>query len=55
MRVATNTAVLIFTDIDQFVAITHASPEDAQHFLSAGTTLEVRPPALDQYRLADTD
>jgi hypothetical protein len=28
-------------DIDQFVAITTASKEDALRFLSAGTTLEV--------------
>nr|XP_019047805.1 hypothetical protein I302_04423 [Kwoniella bestiolae CBS 10118]OCF26735.1 hypothetical protein I302_04423 [Kwoniella bestiolae CBS 10118] len=27
-------------DIDQFVAITQASPEDAVHFLESGTTLE---------------
>ncbi|WWC91391.1 uncharacterized protein L201_006335 [Kwoniella dendrophila CBS 6074] len=27
-------------DIDQFVAITQASPEDALHFLESGTTLE---------------
>nr|XP_018258987.1 uncharacterized protein I303_08529 [Kwoniella dejecticola CBS 10117]OBR81145.1 hypothetical protein I303_08529 [Kwoniella dejecticola CBS 10117] len=27
-------------DIDQFVAITQASPEDAAHFLESGTTLE---------------
>jgi hypothetical protein len=31
-------------DIDQFVAITQASPEDAEHFLATGTTLQVSPP-----------
>lgn len=39
-------------DIDQFVAITQASPEQAQHFLSTGTTLEG---AIEDYFAAQGD
>ncbi|WVF65744.1 hypothetical protein IAT40_000476 [Kwoniella sp. CBS 6097] len=38
-------------DIDQFVAITEASPEDALHFLEAGTTLEG---AIEDFYAAQT-